>query len=278
MRNVKFINEGHKYEYFDGGHLQSVSGFWKKFFPAFDERNAYRKAYKEVYPDNYLQLLKEYRGWDCPKLMQKCKELALEDEAVLVIAEDYLGEWEENRILQTELGTEQHDIRELAAYDKKGYLNPLDGITYKLINNPGEFDNQTYLKGIDKIPKGVLPETLVNHPAKDICGQADKVFFKGNKHFDLIDYKTDKSMERSGIYLPSKKQSARLLKPIDWLQDCNYIKYTLKMSTYAYMLELWGYKCDKMAIILIGKGDYIDRPTEVIRIPYMRSLVKRLVG
>lgn len=85
-----------------------------------------------------------------------------------------------------------------------------------------------------------------------VAGTIDLLLIKG-KFFIIVDWKTnkDKMMFKSGYYKKvngiktntwvDKKEY--MFRPIGFLEHCKGIKYTLQLSMYAYIMELWGFKC-----------------------------------
>lgn len=277
---IRFIDSTHSYINLETQEkYQSVSGFWKPYFPEFNsEEQSLRIAYEQLMPEDYSEVKKVF-PWDSPQMIDYIKKQAPNTPLILTTQSEILKEWAENSQLQSSLGNEEHLVKENLARSQKGAVNPFDSKFYKIIDNPTEFDNQTYFKGLENIPEGVLPETLIHYHPLKLAGQADKKFFfkVGNQMwFDQLDYKTDKKIEFKGFYSKFKKQTQKLLPPLDFIEDCNFNRYTLKMSTYAYMLELAGYRCRNIGILSIGKGDYKDREPVLYKVPYKRSLVKRI--
>lgn len=88
-----------------------------------------------------------------------------------------------------------------------------------------------------------------------IAGMIDVLIVKG-KQFAILDWKTNKDEMhfQSGYYkkvLHGNKwiksdnyilYKKTLLAPLSHLEDCKGIVYTLQLSLYAYIMELWGFK------------------------------------
>ncbi len=85
-----------------------------------------------------------------------------------------------------------------------------------------------------------------------IAGTIDCLLTKG-KFFIIVDWKTNKDilMFKSGYY--KKVQGIKtndwvdkkeyMLAPLGHLEHCKGIKYTLQLSLYAHLVELWGLTC-----------------------------------
>jgi len=72
-----------------------------------------------------------------------------------------------------------------------------------------------------------------------ISGQADKVFIKtdeetGERYVYIDDYKTNKKIKKSNYF-------QKMLPPLSHLDDCHYNHYRMQISTYAWMLEQFGF-------------------------------------
>lgn len=108
-----------------------------------------------------------------------------------------------------------------------------------------------------------------------ISGLIDVLLVKGTE-FIVLDWKTNKDpmphyKDENGysIFLPGYFKKDRegnrvewiqrpkyLYKPLHRLYDINGIKYTLQLSMYAYMVEMFGFKCKDL--ILCHIQDHVD--------------------
>lgn len=110
-------------------------------------------------------------------------------------------------------------------------------------------------------------EVILHSEGYGVAGTTDKLLWTSthpNSVVDLADYKTN---VRNGIQYESKYKKY-LLGPVDHLQDCNYNKYCLQLSIYAYMFQLaTGRKIGKLYIIYIPPTDMLQ--WRKIPVPYM---------
>jgi hypothetical protein len=97
---------------------------------------------------------------------------------------------------------------------------------------------------------------------------------KGVNIIDYYDYKSniikfDSSKDDKG----KKKHYNRFMKyPLDHLEDCNYNKYCLQMSLYAYMdQKMYNTRIGRMAIINVEDG------FKLIPVPYMKMEVELII-
>jgi len=95
---------------------------------------------------------------------------------------------------------------------------------------------------------------------------------RGTSDFDLSDFKTN---SRKGIVYYSK-YGKRCFEPIGHLQDCNYVRYSLQLSVYAYFMEqLTGRKVRQMWIHYIPSDNYMAHRR--IPVMYMKNDVLLLL-
>lgn len=108
-----------------------------------------------------------------------------------------------------------------------------------------------------------------------IAGTTDKICALSNRkdsEVDLADFKTNIS---KGIYFHSDYKK-RLFAPLDHLQDCNYVKYSLQLSVYAYFFEqLTGRRVRKLFIHFIPPNDMMKH--QKIPVIYMKNDVQTIL-
>lgn len=115
-----------------------------------------------------------------------------------------------------------------------------------------------------------------------IAGTIDCLLVKG-KLFMIVDWKTNKDelKFKSGYYKKvngikttqwvDKKEY--FFKPLNHIENCKGNIYTMQLSLYAYILELWGYKC--VDLVLFHIRDNME-PTAYI-IKYLKSEAQLLL-
>lgn len=104
------------------------------------------------------------------------------------------------------------------------------------------------------------------------------------KEFIIVDWKTNKDelKFKSGyfkkvngiktdIWIDKKEY---FFYPLNFLEHCKGNIYTLQLNTYAYILELWGYKCIGLVLFHIRNG----YPVTKIPILYDNSYGKKLLN
>jgi len=121
-----------------------------------------------------------------------------------------------------------------------------------------------------------------------IAGMIDVLIVKG-KLFAILDWKSNKDvmMFRSGYFKKARingiwaktdnfiEKKSYLQSPLNNVENCKGMIYTLQLSLYAFIMELWGYK-------LIGNGLEIFhiRPglePQLIKVEYRRDDVLRML-
>lgn len=100
------------------------------------------------------------------------------------------------------------------------------------------------LKAWKDQPCKFMPETILYHDALAIAGTADLIVQRGAE-WSIIDWKTNKEIYKNGFW--GKKLKA----PLDHLDDCNFIHYSLQLSMYAKLL---GSKINKLSLVHIPRG------------------------
>jgi ATP-dependent exoDNAse (exonuclease V) beta subunit len=87
---------------------------------------------------------------------------------------------------------------------------------------------------------GVYPEYLIYRESDDgilkIAGQIDLIVKSGNDIY-IIDHKTNKKIDQKGGFDSKTKSTAKMKYPLNNLEDCNLLHYSLQLSTYAWMLQ-----------------------------------------
>lgn len=159
---------------------------------------------------------------------------------------EVLQEWKDIATKSTDHGTRIHNA--LERYKKTAIILPEDEDLKDMI-----IDVCSYYKDYYQ----VYDELTLYHDETRIAGTSDMICMisktKGSK-FDVEDYKTNM---RNGIET-FNKYGTRLNPPFDYLEDCNFVKYSLQLSIYAYMFEqLTGKQCRKLGIRFIPPDDYM---------------------
>lgn len=158
-------------------------------------------------------------------------------------ANEWRNKWDEKGKVAADRGTLVHAIFEDAYYNE-----PQDMPVFQHEESQG-FKSSMTLKDLEP---GIYPELLLYSERYNIAGQSDLVKIYDDKTFDIEDYKTDKiiNFESGKYYSPKHKKSLKTMYtyPVDHLDECNWNKYQLQLSIYAYILEQYGFKLRSLQI------------------------------
>ncbi len=121
--------------------------------------------------------------------------------------------------------------------------------------------------------KKIYQELILHNDKYTVAGTSDKPMLKAiskTSPIDISDYKTNEKIEffnKRGTYLKY---------PLDYLQDCSYITYSLQLSLYAYFLEcLTDRKIGRLFIHHIPIDDPLSH--KIIPVAYMRDAAIKLL-
>lgn len=108
-----------------------------------------------------------------------------------------------------------------------------------------------------------------------MAGTADKLCVISNRkncEVDIADFKTN--ISKGVVYHSDYKK--RMYAPLNHLQDCNYVKYSLQLSIYAYFFEqLTGRRVRKLFLHFIPPNDMMKH--QIIPITYLKNDVKTVL-
>jgi hypothetical protein len=200
--------------------------------------------------------------------------------------------WENEANRSTTLGTWYHNQREadlcsLASIER-------EGVTVPVFKPSGE-NNGIRVAPVQKLEPGVYPEHMVYLRSAGICGQSDLVEIVNGK-VNIIDYKTNKEIKKES-YVDWEGKSAKMIPPVDSLDDCHFYHYALQLSIYMYIIlkhnpklkpgrifihhvvfevegeDNWGYPISKKD----ANGDPIVKEVIPIAIPYLVDEVLAII-
>jgi uncharacterized protein YdbL (DUF1318 family) len=186
-----------------------------------------------------------------------------------------LKEWDAKRDAANEKGTRIHD--NLENMIKSGMLpqTHLDNTDEdRIYTDVWDFlKRQEYYK--------LFPEVILHTERIMVAGMADLRCQRQNSRnpeniiIDYYDYKTNViGFDSRAIKEGKMKHYNRFMNyPIDHLEDCEYNKYALQLSLYAYMDQmLHNVRIGRLAILNV-----VNDCLEVIPVPYMRETVETLI-
>jgi hypothetical protein len=190
--------------------------------------------------------------------------------------------WDDYSRERCTVGTNKHKAEEDFLYNRGfDYINSKRQPVYKI----GDlYDNPVNIEGIRKgsggclppyfrLPDGIYPELKVWNHEWGIAGRIDKPTFEtiGSERFVHIeDYKTSKNIRKRSIW------EKHMLGPISYLEDCEFIHYSLQLSIYMFMMEAKGFRAGSMRLIHFPHKipELPGEPSPVpIEVPYLRNEV-----
>jgi hypothetical protein len=128
------------------------------------------------------------------------------------------------------------------------------------------------------LENGVYPEYLISRTSKDgilkLAGQIDLLVKNGNE-ITICDWKTNKEIKTKGGFDTRSKQTAKMLYPLNTLDDCNLNHYTLQLSTYAWMVKKLNPNFKIKDLILVH-FDHSGKET-VYHLPYLEKEVEQML-
>ena len=229
-----------------------------------EEKHEYK--YKGVTLTSVTTLLDKYKlEFDEEKLSLKTSEKTGRTQ------QEILDEWNKKKEYSQVLGTSVHLYAEELV---KGSITskPVDDYDTKL---------RLVVDNYFKEHTGLVPiasELRVVLPVYKLAGTIDLIMkSKENEKVFLYDFKTSKE-------ITTKSYNKKLLEPLDYLDDCNFVKYCLQLSMYKLLLKKrYNISIDGCYIIHITKDGYkefkcIDYTSEceVILLLHLLDLNKKV--
>lgn len=177
-----------------------------------------------------------------------------------------LQEWKIKNEGSKQKGTKFHNYKEGEVYKNDGLK--YDGVYTKIVSQVDDLSNLSNPNSVV-----IAPELRMYIRKYRVSGTADKVFIFPDKTFDIDDWKTNIEIKMNNPWDTMKY-------PLQHLDDCNYNHYCLQVSLYAYILEQWGYKVNRLKfthVELAEDGITIVKATEYIT-HYMKKEVEDMLN
>jgi len=185
--------------------------------------------------------------------------------------QDILDEWDKTNRESCERGTKIHADLENSMY-KMGA-----NVSLKRFGIGGKFICDKGRTNLD-LENGVYPEYLISRTSKDgilkIAGQIDLLVKNGNE-ITICDWKTNKEIKTKGGFDTRLKQTAKMLYPLNTLDDCNLNHYTLQLSTYAWMVKKLNPNFKIKDLVLVH-FDHSGKET-IYHLPYLEKEVEQML-
>jgi hypothetical protein len=171
---------------------------------------------------------------------------------------EVLVEWDLKRDGSIDHGVRIHDC--LEKFEKTTIVDSTNEDLRPLCIDLGLHFKQYYRK---------VPEAILYDNGSFVAGTTDKIMQKTshkNSRVDFADYKTN--LEK-GIYYEND-YGKYLTGPLSHLMDCNYNRYSLQLSIYAYLYQKkTGRNIGTLSIIYIPPDDFMKWRS--IPVPYMKK-------
>ena len=272
MNIVYFTEKNHQYKS-DTTDYQSVSGLWKPYIKPFDSESiSIKKAFKELDIKNYEDS-KKILSYDHPDFITMMKnKTSLDMGEIYSKAKSYVALW----AAKTQKGTDFHNKQENLDYQKGSRLNPFDNKEYPIIHwdIKDGFQNQSFPGKLIDIPDGYVAEHLVKDDDSLVAGQLDQNFIEtinNVRYVDIDDWKTDNEILIKPSFFHPKTGYQKMKYPMDHIYETNYWKYTMKISTYALMLEKEGFVVRNLAFTHVVIDDNLDIIAQTrYKVPYKK--------
>ena len=185
--------------------------------------------------------------------------------------QDILDEWDKTTRESCERGTKIHAQLEESMY-KMGA-----NVSLKKFGIGGKFVCDKGRTNLD-LESGVYPEYLISRTSKDgvlrLAGQIDLLVKNGNE-ITICDWKTNKELKTKGGFDTRSKQTAKMLYPLNKLEDCDLSHYNLQLSTYAWMIEKLNPNFIIKDLVLVH-FDHSGKQT-VYHLPYLKNEVEQML-
>lgn len=117
-----------------------------------------------------------------------------------------------------------------------------------------------------------------------IAGTIDCLLVRG-QDFMIVDWKTNKDELKfeSGYYQKDKltglrtgpwvKTNKKFFTPLSSLEDCKGNRYSMQLSLYAYLMEMWGYRCVGLVLYHIRDGNKEPKRYEITYLDWACKLL-----
>lgn len=272
--NVNYNDEFHQYWDDNGQKYISVTTLIGKFEQPFDKDfwSKYKALERLLGTQQFTAMEKsrllKTKKWDDSIL----ESYDINQTTFNSTQQDILDEWDKTNRESCERGTKIHE-----AMEKKFYTGA-SSYSLKSYGLGGKFTCKPNYTPLD-LERGVYPEYLISRESEDgtirLAGQID-LLVKDGDEIIIIDYKTNKELKKKSGYDSSTKKYTMMKYPLNNLMDCNFMHYSLQLSTYAWMIEKNNPKFKIKKLILV----YFDHNGNVSihEVEYLKNEVERMLA
>ncbi len=213
--HIKFFDKNHTYTINNKPAKESVSGLLKKFEKPFESEKiaGYVAERDQKTIDQVLAEWEFAKNYSCHKGSEfhlfvenyfNRKQLTIDIEALMGFYDSNLKFFNK----ETSISNYYNELAHLI----KNFLNFYDWWKKDHILIKSEF--------------------VVGDDESNICGTIDNLSFnKKTKELVIFDYKTNKEIKKKN------PRDQMFLEPINYLSHCEYIKYSLQLNLYQYIIE-----------------------------------------
>lgn len=259
-KGIFFDKEKHIYTNSDGEIYTSGTSFIKKFTPPFDTAfwSLYKAAERLLPKPDFEELKSRYLRTENKEEFIDSVHGKIDVEALNLMIATILAEWEQKSKSSTKKGTATHDKKETALRNRvKEYRDWQNFDLRNLVN-------------------GYYPELILYNHEYKVAGMADRVRVTTNLSFTVADYKTSEKIVFDSYRNPFTKNKSMMLAPCEDLPDCNFSHYSLQLSLYAWMLEQFGFNCQRLVLIhVINERD--KQFTRSHQVPYLKNHIEKML-
>lgn len=232
--------------------------------------NTNNKTYRSV--SSVLSALEPKKDWD-----EIAKKYAKKHNLTL---EQVKASWQHEKDISLIRGKRYHSAEE----------SKILGSEYAIVTEDGQKVQLPIIKSVtvddikyeskQELSDGIYPELMIWLDEYEVAGQADKVEIY-DKLITIVDYKTNKKIEKSGWVDFKTGQTKKLLDPCTGLDDCNFMKYSLQLNFYAYMIKQNnpGYRIKSMILrhVLFNEdGDPIGTKDHLV--PHLQREIMEILS
>ena len=194
-----------------------------------------------------IKLVEPEKDWDDIAAKYAKKHSTKKDP---LTAEQVKKKWAEEGRVAREKGTLFHSLKEeedKSSKDKPVFFTEFDG-------------DIKPIKSLEELEDGIHPELCLYNNEFQACGMTDRAIIEtidGIRYVTLEDFKTSKTIDLESFYDSRNQKYATLNAPLNHIMDCNFMKYSLQLSMYAFFLEKYGFTPRNLTInhLIIKKWD-----------------------
>lgn len=216
------------------------------------------------------KVLKTWNMADKPDealIFQKCEELAKEHGLAIDVVEEAKKIeqlWKSKSNTALDRGNAIHDKKDAFIRDKHNV----------------DYDWSLYDITYPNLDVGTYSEMSISDDEFKIAGTVDylRVLNDGKRLF-IKDYKTNKKLSFSSFHNKFTNEKEKMLYPLDDLDNCDFVHYTLQLSLYGYLMERKGYVVDKLQIQHEKYNKELDKNVPVkYDIVYIPQTIEKMIN